>query len=62
MVKMINKTNLILIITTGNDPLYPASYLHFWDDLKLRFVGRINQFDSDPLSISHADSVITVGS
>ena len=57
---MVNKTNLILVITTGLDPQYPSSYLHFWDDLKLRFVGRINQFDSDPISISHAENIITV--
>ena len=61
VVQMVNKTNLILVITTGQDTNYPASYLHFWDDLKLRFVGRINQFDSDPVSICHADNIITVG-
>ena len=58
---MVNKTNILLVITTGNDATYPANCLHFWDDTKFRFVGRINQFDSDPITISHANNIITVG-
>ena len=61
VVKMVNRTNLILVITSGNDPNLSSSYLHFWDDRKIRFMGKVNKFDSDPLTICHADNVITVG-
>ena len=57
VVQMVGKSNLILVITSGMDPQYPSNHVHFWDDRKIKFVGRINQFTSDPLSLCHSQNM-----
>jgi len=57
---MVGKSNLILIVTSGLDPQYPSNHVHFWDDQRTKFVGRINAFDPDPLAISHSQSIFIV--
>ena len=60
VVQMVGKSNLILIVTSGLDPQYPSNHVHFWDDQRTKFVGRINAFDPDPIAISHSQSIFIV--
>ena len=57
VVHMVGRSNLILVITSGLDPQYPSNVVHFWNDRMTKFAGKINQFDSDPLSLTYCQSM-----
>ena len=42
---MLNRTNIMIIVGTGENPKYPPTKLYFWDDKLLRAVGEINMKD-----------------
>ena len=56
VVQMVGKSNLILLIPTGEDPRYPSNSVLLWDDKKLKHVGVI-KFNDDALSCSFASDM-----
>ena len=44
-VQMLNRTNIMVVVGTGENPKYPPTKLYFWDDKLLRAVGEINMKD-----------------
>ena len=59
VVQMVGKSNLILLIPTGEDPRYPANSVLLWDDKRLKHVGVV-KFAGDALSCSYAQDIILV--
>ena len=59
VVQMVGKSNLILLIPTGEDPRYPANSVLLWDDKRLKHVGVI-KFSEDALSCSFASDLFMV--
>jgi len=53
VVQMVGKSNLILLIPTGEDIRYPANSVLLWDDKRLKHVGVI-KFGDNALSCSFA--------
>ena len=41
-IQMLNRTNISVVVGTGENPKYPVNKLYFWDDKLLRPVGEIN--------------------
>ena len=56
---MVGKSNLILLIPTGEDHRYPANSVLLWDDKRLKHVGVV-KFAGDALSCSYAQDIILV--
>jgi len=56
VVQMVGKSNLILLIPTGEDPRYPSNSVLLWDDKKLKNVGVI-KFKDDALACSFASDM-----
>jgi len=59
VIQMVGKSNLILLIPTGEDPQYSASKVLLWDDKKLTPVGEIS-FTSDAISVLFAKDLFMV--
>ena len=59
VVQMEGKSNLILLIPTGEDIRYPANSVLLWDDKRLKHVGVI-KFGDNALSCSFASDLFMV--
>ena len=59
VVQMVGKSNLILLIPTGEDSRYPANSVLLWDDKRLKHVGVI-KFGEDALSVTFASDMFMV--
>lgn len=56
---MVGKSNLILLIPTGDDPQHSANTVLLWDDKKLKSVGDIH-FANDAISVLFAKDLFMV--
>ena len=59
VIQMVGKSNLILLIPTGDDLRYSAETVLLWDDKKLKSVGDI-KFASEALSVIFAKDLFMV--
>lgn len=42
---MVGKSNVILLIPTGEDPKYPSNLMLLWDDKKMTHVAKIKLYE-----------------
>lgn len=56
---MIGRSNVVLLVPTGNDPMYPSNQVLIWDDIKLKHIGVV-KFASEVKSLDYSQQVFTV--